>query len=272
MRWLLTLLFLLGPTARFVAAQAQGPVTNLTADEVIARFIERTRGSTNRLALMQQSFVRRTVIEQLGGDGSLKERKVREHLVEVSGLEQRTRLLRLDNRAATETEARREGERDAENQKRYTARGDRVRRNSNADYLDEKLIRRFRYELITLEDFDGRPAYRLRFRPNDATPGKEIADRVLGRLGGELWIDSTEFELVKVDAKLTRSFDVWGGVVATLERLDFAILRQRLADGTWVNVALNSEVAGRKVFAAFRSRFSVQQEDFRPLAPMTASP
>lgn len=261
MRWTVLLALSLLVPRPLWGEEAAGP----EAGEVIARFIERSRANSNRLASSRLTFLRRTVAEQFDSRGAVTERKTKEQLVELRGLEQSVRLLRVDGRTPSAEESASESAEEAGQRRRFTTRADR-RRRSNVDYLDERLIRRFAYTLEGMETVDGRPAFRLQFqagpRGEEAT---EIADRVLGLLTGHVWIDAEEYELVKFDARLSRSFSFWGGLVGSLDRLDMALVRQRLSDGTWVNRRLDSKVAGRRVLSRFDGRFQVDQEDFRPL-------
>jgi hypothetical protein len=93
---------------------AQGAPPSLSADEVIGRFLERSRTTTNRMAAQHHICVRRTVLEELADDGSVKERKTKEQAVELRGERQRIRLLKLDDRTPTADEMKREQEREAE--------------------------------------------------------------------------------------------------------------------------------------------------------------
>jgi hypothetical protein len=258
------LALLLGGLVLAGASRAATPATNLTVDAVLTRFIERSRSASNRLAHTRLVYLRRTTTEQFDPQGKLTERKSKEQRVELRGQEQQVRLVQLNGRAPSPAEAARETEEEGGHRKRYTARSGRGRR-GNVDYLDEKLIRRFSYTFDGLEDVAGRPTFRLRFEPGPTPESQELADRVLGLLHGRIWIDAEDFELVNVEAQLSREFSFWGGVVGSLDRLDFALRRQRLPDGTWVNLLLASEASGRKVFSRFSGRMRVEQEDFQPL-------
>ena len=74
------LLLLLGwmsllPSAPLGAEAGRQPA----ADDIIARFLERCRTTPERLAAQHHTCVRRTVREELGSDGQVKERKTKEH-------------------------------------------------------------------------------------------------------------------------------------------------------------------------------------------------
>lgn len=255
-------ILLAGWLALPLAAHSAPP--SLSADEVIRRFLERSATTTNRLAAQHHVCVRRTVTEELGDDGKVKERQTKEQAIELRGEEQRIRLLKLDDRAPTAEETARELAKEAEQRKRFAERKDKPR-SRGPDFVDEKLIRRFRYELDGMELVNGRPTYALKFAPVANPPATENADRALNLLVGRIWIDAEEFELAKVDARLKEPLTVLGGIVAKVERLDFVVERRRLADGLWFNTEFACRAEGRKLFSGFRVRSRIAQDDFREL-------
>ncbi|HTH47900.1 MAG TPA: hypothetical protein VMB21_10345 [Candidatus Limnocylindria bacterium] len=243
---------------------AQSALPSLPADEVIRRFLERSQTTTNRLAAQHHMCVRRTVTEELDDFGAVKERSTKEQSVELRGEEQRVRLLKLDDRAPSAEETKREQAREAEQHRRFVERKDKPRR-QGPDFVDEKLIRRFHYESHSVQLVNGRPAYVLAFSPTVDQQAKENADRALNLLVGRIWIDAEEFELVKVEAHLKEPLTVLGGIVAKVERLDFVVERRRMADGLWFNTRLSTRAEGRRLFTSFHIRSDIQQADFRPL-------
>lgn len=256
--WILLSLWLALP----VAAQTSVPL--LPADEIIRRFLDRCQTTTNRLAAQCHACVRRTVIEELGGDGVVKERKTREHAVELRGESPAVKLLKLDGRAPTDREAKREATKEAELKQRYAERKDKARERG-PDFVDEKLVRRFAYVNEGTETVGGRPAHILRFQAGPNAPAKDASERALNLLAGRIWIDAEEFELVKVEARLKEPLTVLGGIVASIQRLDFSIERRRQPDGFWFNTVLGTYAEGRKLFSTFRIRSRIEQDEFRVL-------
>ena len=244
------------------AAQSVAP--SLSADEIIRRFLERSATTTNRLAAQHHICIRRTVTEEFADDGTVKERQTKEQTVELRGEEQRIRLLKLDDRAPTADETARELAKEAEQRKRFAERKDKPR-SRGPDFVDEKLIRRFRYELAGTALVNGRPTYALKFSPVGNPPSKDNADRALNLLVGRIWIDAEEFELTKVDARLKEPLTVLGGIVAKVDRLDFVVERRRLPDGLWFNTEFVCRAEGRKLFSTFHMRSRITQDDFRKL-------
>ena len=244
-------------------AAAEVPSSS-TADEIIARFLERCRTTPDRLAAQHHVCVLRTVTEELARDGAVKERKTKEQAVELRGEEQLVRLLRLDDRTPTARESERELAKETEQRQRYAERKDKAR-GRGPDFVDEKLVRRFRYVLAGTELVDGRTAHVLAFSAKPDAPAKDSSDRALNLLIGRIWIDAEESELVKVDAHLKEPLSVLGGIVASVDRLDFMVERRRQPDGFWFNTAFGSYAEGRKLFSGFRVRSRIEQDGFRPL-------
>lgn len=261
--WLLPALVLLLNLRLRAETAAPSP----TANEIITRFIERSRANSNRQAEFAISFIRRTTAEQIDARGTAKERKTKEQLVELRGFEQSVRLLTLNGRPVTAQESSRESEEESARRRRFATRSDRNQR-GNIDFIDEKLIRRFTFAPDGTEIIDGRLAFRLRFGAADQPEAKEIADRVLGLLAGTVWIDAEQFELAKLDASLTSGFTFWGGIVGSLDRFEMKLDRQRLDNGLWVNRRLTSRLGGRKLLARFEGRFQVEQDSFQLLDPV----
>jgi hypothetical protein len=267
LRWLLLLglggLLAAAPPASTPSPSPAAP----SVEEILERMLERARTSAERQQGIGFAYTRRTVIEELDDREIVRERKTREHAVTNLAGVARAVLVRLDEREPTGREHRTDQQRESENQRE--TRNRRGRRAGGPDFLDESLLRRFDYVLEGEELLGGRRVWVLNFEPKPV--GKdagETADRFLARLHGRLWVDVEEAELVKVESHLKSPLTVLGGLAASLTRIDFVILRERLASGVWTNRRLQSYAEGRKVFSSFRMRMEVEQEDFREL-PVT---
>ena len=134
MLWLRSLLFAsLAPSLAELSHGAEPPA--LTADQVIERLLERSRSTPERIAAQCHGCIRFSVIEERDGHGEIKERVSREFAVEMHGAQQQLRILRLNERAPTEKEAKREIEHEAEVRKDYSERKGRKSAKS-PDFLD----------------------------------------------------------------------------------------------------------------------------------------
>jgi hypothetical protein len=265
-RWLI-LFLALSLAERCLAAES----SPLTADQVIEKLLERSRSTPDRIAAQCHGCTRVSLIEERDSRGEIKERVSREFEVELHGARQQLRLLRLNDRAPTEKEAKKELEKEAEVRKDYSERKGRGRA-KGPDFLDEGILLRYRYELLGVETNNGRASYLLKFQPKFKGSGKDIQDRALNLLAGRLWVDADEFELAGVDAQLVDRLEVLAGIVGDLERLDFTLDRCRLEDGFWFNRSLKLRLDGRKLMSHFRVNSVIEQRDFKRLPnPVTTS-
>lgn len=233
----------------------------VTAEEIIDRVIARSKERSEQAENHCYVCRRMTVIETLDGDGDVTERKTKEHRVAYTNGVETARLVKIDDQEPEVRNARKEERKERENREKY-ARPAAAKKRRGPDAVDESLIRRFNYTLSGTEVVAGRTNYVLSFQPKPDSKKGEVADRVLGLLTGKVWVDATEYELVRVDAHLSKAFDVLGGIAASINRLDFAIDRVRLPDGSWANSSLKSEVRGRKLFSTMHSKMNVEQDGF----------
>lgn len=235
-----------------------------SADFVVERFLARAKASAAEEARQMMVYRRTTVIEDLAAKDEKERRRVREHAVTNQAGVIRARLVRIDDREPSEAEvasdARKEGD----------ARKETTRRRRGPDFVDEALLRKFDYALEGEETVEGRRTFRLSYRAKIGRDGgdKNI-DRFLGLIGGSIWIDAEEFELVKASAGLKEPLRILGGFAATISRLELDVVRRPVTPGCWCNVLLTSRAEGRRLFSGFNVRLDVEQADFRvtPLIP-----
>jgi hypothetical protein len=274
MRWWRRLLQVLLAGALCLAAGLRGQdrAGDPTADDIIARLCGRLRETATQPPASGYECRRETVIEELGSRGQVTERKTKEHHVICEAGATAAKLQRLNGRIPSPREARADEQRDEENRRQYAER--RPAPGRTPDFLDDALVRRFDYVLLGSETLEGRLTHRLAFRPKTGLDEPDtIADRVVNSLVGELWVDAEEAELVRVEARLRAPLTVFGGVVASIQTMDFSLFRHRLAAGLWANRSFGSRLEGRKLFAALRVRVRVEQTEFalRPAAATASS-
>jgi hypothetical protein len=237
----------------------------LTADEIVDRWVARTRTTAERQQGQVYQCLRTTVIEELGSDGDVRKRNTKEHRVTSTNGVERAAILRLDGKEPPARDARAEEARERGNREKYTRRKD-ARQRGDPDMIDEKLIRRFEYRLIGTDLIEGRTNHVLQFSAKPAADG-ETADRFIGALNGQVWLDAEEFELSRIDAKLRSPVEILGGIAGAVKRLEMRVERKRLAQGFWTSAALGSFLEVRKFLSTSRLRMEVANDQFEVVAP-----
>jgi len=252
-------LWALFPMSMAEAQPISSPPPTLTTEEVVQRFMERSSQLSARMSGVRYSFHRETVIEEFDSTGQPKTIRSKEHRVEVQGIDQTSLLCRLDGKPLADQERMREQQREEVNRQKFASRSN---PGSRLGYhLDSGLLGRYRYRLQGSEEFQGRWTYLLRFEPNGELEGGKIADRVLARMGGSLWVDAAEFEPVRLEATLLQPVSI-GVFLAVLDDFRALITRRRLPSGSWVDDEASFEVAGRKLIQRFHGRMKVRQDAF----------
>jgi hypothetical protein len=255
------LIFSLWLTARAVSAADVNP----SAEDVVRGLVERLKSMPELQEGRAHVCRRLTVFETLEADGQISERKTKEYRVAVTNGVETTRLVRIDDHEPPPADARSEERKDREARERY-GKSSGVKKRRGMEVIDESLIRRFDYRWVGHEVIAGRTNHVLEFSARHAEPGRSsanaFADRLMSQLQGRLWIDTQEHELVRVEARLGKSFDVLAGVVASIQKMTLLIERFRLPDGRWVDGRFQTAFEGRKFLSALRMRLQVEQDRY----------
>jgi hypothetical protein len=138
--------------------------------------------------------------------------------------------------------------------------------NKNGVNLDEELLRRFTFTVAQRETIGGRPALLLTFIPKDPLPPiRRFQDRLLNRAIGTIWVDESDYEIVK--ANLALSEPVSFGILGAVESFSFSFERERDPEGKWLTRWTDTMVNARKFLKPIQLRKRVDWTSFKRLAP-----
>ena len=110
------------------------------------------------------------------------------------------------------------------------------------------LINRFKFELQGREVINGRSAFVVDFKPaSRKPPTSSLKDRCLNKAVGRVWVDETEFVIVKAEARLTEGIGVVGGLIGAVHKFNFSFGRERTDEGIWYTRLLTWHLELREV-------------------------
>ena len=298
-RWLAVLLSTVaaiwGMRGADMEAPPEVPPEALSAEQILARVLERSDGWSNRVAGTQYTFRRITVVEEFDSKGRIKERSSKEHSVAVHGAAQTSTLVRREGGEVSKPargRAQRHGDRDRQGEGKGKGKGEgdnddkdededgRRGRSSRGEHpLNREMLERFHYRVLETEQRQGRWTYVLAFEAKEGARGGGIADRILARMEGRLWVDAVDSEPVRIESSLREPVSI-GGFLAVLDDFRMEVVRRRLPSGVWVDERVDTAVAGRKLIQRFRGHMEVIHEGHTPLTspgpvespPPTGSP
>jgi hypothetical protein len=129
-----------------------------------------------------------------------------------------------------------------------------------------------------------REAIVFEFRPRPGFKPKTMAEDIVTKLVGVIWIDPVDKEVIRLEAKLAQGYKVGGGLLASIRSGSaFTFEQTRMAEGVWlprfaqVNVAVkvllfkNIEANETSEFSDYR-RFNTEASDYKLGAPAATTP
>jgi hypothetical protein len=259
-----------------LAMPAAGAETGELPDSgtVIRRFIERAAASASNRLEGAYVYQRTNVTEEFSRRDTVREREELLLRVTVEEGDENVELLQLNGREPTAEERERELRR-FERRRRSDTDRDRPNRSREMNaFITLEVLGGYVFTVRSRELIAGRSCLVVDFRPGpDAEGSGKMFERVLDSLGGTLWLDELEYELVRADVRLLDKVTLWGGVLGGLEQLRLQIERTREPDGRWRDHAVEARFVGRAV----TRHIDVRTRDFfsspRPIAaePLVAA-
>jgi hypothetical protein len=110
--------------------------------------------------------------------------------------------------------------------------------------------------------------YRLTFTPNPHFSPPDLLAHVLRGVAGELWIDQSQEQLVKLDVHFIADVDFGFGILARLNQGSTALLEQTDIGGDWELTTLKYNVTGKALLVrSFHEQVDESESHFTPVAP-----
>lgn len=203
----------------------------------------------NRVA--EYSFKQTETDREINGKGELKKQTVK--VYEVYPLPNREPVQKLISengvplsaeRAAKEDKRVQEeflkAERDKEKDEQEAAkrRAEREKKKKNDDEADPAIsmfLRACDFVSPRREHFEGRESIVFDFRPRAGFKPRTREESLIAKLVGVVWIDPTDKQVMRLEARLAEGFKIGGGLVASLKPGAGLVMEQtRMEQGVWL--------------------------------------
>ena len=217
------------------------------------------------------SFTRVKATEELNSKGSVKEKDEKVFAVFPINGRPFSKLVQADGKPLPDKERRKEEEREAATRQQLAAVKAQPYVGKKEMPLTLEILSRFNFKVEGRDTMNGRPVWVLTFKPRgDELPESKLQDRVVNKMGGKVWIDVEEFEIVKADVHLLENVSLVGGVVGTLRKLDYVLERKRVDDGVWFTAKSEADIEGREVVLSRHVRLREECTDFKKVGTTLA--
>lgn len=243
-------------------ALAQTPAAVPSAGDLIGKMVWRMRQERKIHALRDYGYTTRVVTDRFNDDGGLKSRH--EYRLETVLIENEPydRLVSKDGRPLEGKDRSLEAKR--EQQFRESVRASKLGK-QDEELISERLMSRFRAEVLRLEEVGGHPAWLVTLFPKpDQPPARSRDEKVLGRMQGKIWIDAVRFTLVRAELDLTEP--VSAGLAASVREVHLEFDSTMIAPSVWLMRRSKLKVIAKGLFDSARVEWNTEYSDCHPLA------
>jgi hypothetical protein len=235
-------------------------------EEVIARAVAHAQKVEAQPTPSDFTYKKVSVTEELDRAGKVRERREKVYQVMLQGGVTQAKLVEVNGRKPQASDLKKKSEGDI-SLRELLGQPSSSSSEGRDNFLTPDLVSRFQFALRGTANLNGRKAYEIVFVPKRPEPPvRRMADRLLNRISGTLWIDAAEFELARAELHLRSEVDLLGGIAGTLKRLAYTLVREKVAEGLWLNSYTTSNIEGRKFLDSLRIKTRSSTTGFRPLA------
>jgi hypothetical protein len=256
--------FLLGSLALCGAVPSQSP---LSAEEVMRHAVDRAGSPECGSNRPDYEYRKHTVTEEIDKQGRLKQHKEKLYDVLVQAGLPSSRLLQINGQILPPAALKRQQDHDAAERAKLTDSQPGRKSITTESLLTSDLVAKYKLALLAPETVKDRLTYVISFEPKSSNlPITQLTDRFANHMAGTVWIDAEDFELVKADIHLQGEVELWGGILGTLRRCEFTLLRTRLPDGVWFDSVSHGIFEGRRLLEPLLIKTISESSNFRRLA------
>jgi hypothetical protein len=219
----------------------------------------------------QYTFLLTQTESEQAKDGTFHDKSTKVYEVTPTAGDAVRRLISKDGKPLSPDEQAKEDKRvDKEAEKLYKERDERRKKKEEGKKDEDDLgvadfLRLSRITSLRRETFRGQPVIAFDFEPPIGLNPKNRVERLIIRLAGTMWIDETARQVARLEARLTKSFKIGGGIVASLaESSAFVFEQEKVRGELWLPSYAEAVVAGKfLLFASFKARVVQQYSDYK---------
>lgn len=193
---------------------------------------------------------------QLDGDGKAKKKEVKQYeFYFVDGFPIK-RLLSKEGRALSDSEKKKEDERVTKAEKHaheHQAKSDRGEHDKDTISVNT-FLHASTFQNLRREQYQGHEVIAVDFVPNPAFKPNGLAESLVNKLGGTIWIDEAARQVVRLEAKLLKSQSAGMGLASVKEGTSFILEQQKINNELWMPSYSDGNIAVRVVFKGIRQR------------------
>jgi hypothetical protein len=210
--------------------------------------------------------------EKTDSNGQMTSRTVKEYDIFYVGEDEVRHLLAKDGKPLEGDEKKKEDERfskdfdekkkkqaELENDPKKQAKQDEQEQAQISDFLRAERFTNPRREL-----FRGQEVIVFDFGPNPDYKPKKLAESIVQKLGGVLWVDEQARDVARLEARFNDNVKIGGGVLASLSKGSNLVFEQTMVnDEVWLPSYAEVHAAARVVFFKVKANEIDRYSDYK---------
>jgi len=197
------------------------------------------------------------------GDGRVKETETRAYEVTPVGAMFVERLMSVNGKELSASERDKEDkrvqkeveelvkrrEKKEQKEERARAKGEKEKKDDDVEIKD--FLRISEITSVRREMFQGHEVIAFDFEPRKGFKPKNRAEDIVNKLAGTIWVDETAQQVARVEARLTDSYKIGGGMLASIgASTAFSFEQQKIGDELWLPSSMEANISARVLLLA----------------------
>lgn len=258
-----------------VQSQAGHPVNTNTASSSeplpdIASLLVEVQANQKAIDEIRENYTYKKIEEEteLGAKGEVKGKHAQVHEVFYVNGHEIQKLTARDGVYLSPAELEKEEQRVKKEVLKYTSSS--PKRASRREQEDEDelhistFLRAAKFTHPRRETFRGQDVIALDIEPNPGYNAQNLDERLVQKLEGTIWIDRRAHQVVRLEAHLSGTARIAGGLLGSVAQGSAAIFEQSLVNNeVWLPAYLEEHLSGRALlFSSYRRDFVIHYRDY----------
>lgn len=201
---------------------------------------------------------------KLDGDGRIKETETRTFEVTPLGERSVERLMSVNGKELSAFEREKEDkrvqkevedtikrrEKKEQKEERSRAKGEKEKED-DGDIEIKDFLRISEITSVRREMFRGHEVIAFDFEPRKGFKPKSRAEAIVNKLAGTIWVDETAQQVARLEARLTNSYKIGGGVLASIgASTALSYDQEKIGDEVWMPSSMEANISARFLLLA----------------------
>jgi hypothetical protein len=197
------------------------------------------------------------------GDGRVKETETRSYEVTPLGERSVERLMSVNGKELSASEREKEDkrvqkeveeiikrrEKKDQKEERARAKGEKEKEDDGVEIKD--FLRISEITSVRREMFRGHEVIAFDFEPRKGFKPKNRGEDIVNKLAGTIWVDEAAQQVARLEARLTDSYKIAGGMLASIgASTAFSFEQEKIGDEVWLPSSMEANISARVLLLA----------------------